>query len=231
SYGPEYFSKHTRWNDPATRTESHNTILINGANQVPGEDGGHIAKFSTSEHFDYALADATSTYEEAKKVLRHVLFVRPAYFVIYDEVETEQPAEVAFSLYKERRENKRQLQDGSIVYDWDKASLLVKVLDPAEASFEPAGEVKKYRCDRLTHPQQTRRCEFLVLLYPLPPGDGRALPSVSTRREGADIVVDVKRPGATDTIRIVRREPAATITAESTRDDGTVHRFSSSQQP
>jgi hypothetical protein len=57
------------------------------------------------------------------------------------------------------------------------------------------------------------------------------LPSVSTRREGTDIVVDVTRPGATDTIRIIRREPAATITAESTRDDGTVHRFSSSDQP
>ncbi|MFQ5811062.1 MAG: hypothetical protein ACE5JM_15695, partial [Armatimonadota bacterium] len=163
--------------------------------------------------------------------LRHVLFVRPAYFLIHDEVETEKAAEVAFSLYKDRDDSRRALEDGSMVYEWEKGSLLVKVLQPAGASFEPAGEVKRYRCDRLTHPEQTRRCEFLVLLYALPPGEGRALPSVSTRREGADIVVAVKRPGATDTIRIVRREPAATITAESSRDDGTVHRFSSSEQP
>ncbi|MGD8238132.1 MAG: heparinase II/III family protein, partial [Armatimonadota bacterium] len=199
SYGSGYFDKESRWDDAATRTESHSTILINGANQIPGEDGGHIAKFSTSEDFDYTLADAASTYEGAEKVLRHVLFVRPAYFLIHDEVETQEAAEVAFSLYKDSDDTRRELADGSVVYDWERASLLVKVLQPAGASFEPAGEVKRHRCDRLTHPEQARTCDFLVLLYPLPAGEGRPLPSVSTRREGADIVVDVKRPGATDT--------------------------------
>jgi len=217
SYGPAYFDKNTRWNDPATRTESHNTILINGANQIPGEDGGHIAKFSTSEAFDYTLAEATVTYEGAKKVLRHVLFVRPAYFVIYDEVDTEEPCEVAFSLYKDRSDSKRELEDGSVVYDWKKGSLLVKALRPTSAALEPAAEVKQYRCDRITHPGRTSKCHFLVVLYPLPPGYDRPLPSISATPEGQDIVVHVKRPGATDTIRIRPTQPAATIEAQSSR--------------
>jgi hypothetical protein len=227
SYRAEYFSAKTRWNDPATRTQSHNTILINADNQIPGEDGGHIATFSTSEHFDYVLADATSTYEGANKVLRHLLFVRPAYFVIYDEVETQQPAEVAFSLYRDRDETRRELQDGTVAYDWEKASLLVKVLQPAGASFEPAGEVKRHRCDRLTHPKQTTRCDLLVLLYPLPAAEGVDLPSIAATREGATIVVQVKRPRAWDTIRIGPTEPAATIVVESRREDGLVRSFSS----
>ncbi len=81
-------------------TAFHNTLLIDGQGQFrpegrwrdptdfPGSDG-FITKTANAPGFDYVEADATGRYKQIEgieRVSRQVIFVRPAYFVVVDEL-------------------------------------------------------------------------------------------------------------------------------------------------
>ena len=108
--------------DPyADHTMSHNTILVDGQGQAQPRGGqlhptyGQLVGFSRGEDYVYFAGDATrcypgepgiyrqrglappETYEpqdvsHLRRFIRHVLFLRQKYFVIFDDLETSRPA-------------------------------------------------------------------------------------------------------------------------------------------
>jgi len=88
-----YGSPHDRqW---TRQTKAHNDILVNGEGQ-PIFDitaKGHIADYFASPGGVYAVGDATQAYRgKLTKFLRHIIYVRPSAFLIYDELEAAEPS-------------------------------------------------------------------------------------------------------------------------------------------
>ncbi|MDQ3748675.1 MAG: DUF4962 domain-containing protein [Acidobacteriota bacterium] len=99
-------------------TGDHNTILINNRGQekdgrhevfkeVPNErlDKIRIAEVWGTPDYFYARGEAASGYYtdlNVKKFDRHFLYVAPDYFVVWDELETEEPSEFSFLLNADR---------------------------------------------------------------------------------------------------------------------------------
>ncbi|MEM9329587.1 MAG: heparinase II/III family protein [Bacteroidota bacterium] len=97
-YDEEYFDEY-RWQYPQAQSGGHNTILVNGEEQIPGKlkdqpfnynIGGEVLTFSTSDERDYVLMDPTDAYpkEELKSWKRHVLLEKPNMAFLVDEVAT-----------------------------------------------------------------------------------------------------------------------------------------------
>jgi hypothetical protein len=89
-----------------TATSLHNTLLIDGQGQYAppydhfdtrpedfiGRDG-YLEEVGTTPNFDYIAADATRRYDvsDLEDVTRHVLFVRPDYFIMLDNLAARSP--------------------------------------------------------------------------------------------------------------------------------------------
>jgi hypothetical protein len=90
-----------------TEASFHNTVLIDGQGQFrPANDDypqrpeevantdGFLEMTSSTPNFDYLAADATQRYrhiDDIENVTRHVLFVRPDYFVMLDNLAAGEP--------------------------------------------------------------------------------------------------------------------------------------------
>ena len=98
------------------QTKAHNTILVDGMGQKVSKKGklgtgsfegyGTIEKFFSSRDYDYAVGNATNAYvDEAglKKFKRHVLFLRPDIYVIFDELEADHEATWEWLLHSKNR--------------------------------------------------------------------------------------------------------------------------------
>jgi len=87
-YGPGWGGPHhVRYTQ---QTMAHNCILVDGEGQ-PVQDysaRGKILRFEDQAGWSYVCGDATQAYKgKLTKFLRHVLFVHPSVFLIYDELE------------------------------------------------------------------------------------------------------------------------------------------------
>jgi hypothetical protein len=79
-------------------TLGHNSLLVDGAGQE-GQDG-KIVGFATSPAFDYVGGDATACYpDRLQRFVRHVLFIKPALFIIADDIETAGARELEWLLH------------------------------------------------------------------------------------------------------------------------------------
>ncbi|MDR1279530.1 MAG: heparinase II/III-family protein [Opitutaceae bacterium] len=76
-----------RWTFQANATESHTTLLVNGANQRSTFDSrGVIRKFSSEGDWCFTDIDLTGAYDDAKSVRRRVLHRRGDYILVVDDV-------------------------------------------------------------------------------------------------------------------------------------------------
>lgn len=82
-------------------TKSQNGILINGEGQpYSAEAYGHFSRFLQGDQLAYLKGDATNAYQSAEtkedygvtKFFRHMLLLKPGIILIYDELESSQPA-------------------------------------------------------------------------------------------------------------------------------------------
>ncbi len=87
-YPGDYFSEGGKarywWSD----TRGHNAILMDGKGQLCDRgEHSHITHFLNGPHCDYVRSDGTAVYpEKANAVVRDILFIRPDYFVVLDEL-------------------------------------------------------------------------------------------------------------------------------------------------
>lgn len=163
-------------------TAGHNSILIGGAAQR--EKAGAITDFFSSPIFDYVVGDASRCYDPQLlwRYLRRVVYVKPHFFAMLDELEAPEPRRFELLLHTDA--------DGGYAIDGKAArlgatataqrvSLLkpgatldVRFLEPAapQLTFDhykgAKGESAPYITARDSRPRESQR--FLTALVPTP---------------------------------------------------------------
>lgn len=205
--------------DGCEDTLSHNTLTFSQRNQSGGLDAydTSIAGFLTTsgEHcpgrvggIDWVAADATAVYPEADKFIRHIIFLRPDTFILYDEVEAKQPEtmELNFSCL-----GPLSAEGDLFISSAQKNRLLIH----SQAScalghrFQKWGtswdHIPSYRLIRSTA-EPVGKCEFLTVLAPHPvessapdiaPVEVEGAQGVRISRGDREALVLCGRPGAT----------------------------------
>ena len=118
---------------------AHNLVLIDG---VAGgtHSFGTIPDFLHSDMADYLLAEMKPAYDArsaVRRAQRHVVFVRPSYFVIIDDVrKDDQPHGYELLLHAPtHRPLKRIAGENQFLWRRDRADLLVAFAHPRSVSF------------------------------------------------------------------------------------------------
>jgi len=205
----------------AYHTMSHNTILVDGLGQAQSSRGqqwpeyGRIVGFSRGKDYVYVAGDATRCYprepgdyrrwslplddvyrrravDHLEQFVRHVLFVRGKYFVIYDDLATTRPAKFTW-LYHILPAGGLAFDRAEFAFDYQVGDVKVRlqhiarpqglVLDDRrglDGFVNPmTGEdYRRYRQDRIlcehnlwvTNERPAENWAFLAVVYPAPPG-------------------------------------------------------------
>ncbi len=130
---PGYFNIH-RWEYYRTRTEGHNTLVLDGCNQDP-EAVAPIVGFAARPQGGFAVVDLSDAYKVAARVWRGIDVSRE-HVLIQDEIELYRPVSIVWNLHTRAdvsivREDPRRLTLRS-----PKASIPLELIEPAEARFE-----------------------------------------------------------------------------------------------
>ncbi|MEN6520728.1 MAG: heparinase II/III family protein [Armatimonadota bacterium] len=91
---PNYFE---RYRDSL----AHNVILINSRGQLKhsAENHGELIHASTSDDADYAVGECASVYENASKMRRAILFLKPDIIVIRDIIELDTALPIQWQIH------------------------------------------------------------------------------------------------------------------------------------
>jgi hypothetical protein len=199
------------------QTDDHNTILVNSRGQerdgvyemfkgVPNErlDKIRIAETSANKDYFYARGEAASGYYTdlgLKKYDRHFLYVAPAYFIVWDELETEKPADFSFLLNADR-EIKLNGNTTDLINDTATLRVINLILNQTKSSVVPQmiqarglpGSVDKGDAEQRGVQLQTvsasreTKFEFLHFLQPISSNDKTPAPKVERTANGLKIV-------------------------------------------
>jgi hypothetical protein len=129
---PGYFGKN-RWSYYRLRTESHNTLTLDGENQNLRATAPLVA-FSASPDRSFAVADMTAAYaSKTTRAHRGIALIDRKQVLVQDEVEAIQPVKVVWNF----------LTKAKIEANGDRATLTrgcaklrARILSPADAKFE-----------------------------------------------------------------------------------------------
>lgn len=177
---------HAQW---TWQTKAHNSILVDNEGQVPRRptSRGKIVAFENHDAFCYTTGDATEAYGgRLKKFLRHVLFVRPGYFVVYDELESVKPATYQWLLHA-KSELQLDPDKLSVTSAQGDSRLRVQFLQPEKLQFsqhdkfdaapDKAETPNQWHFQAATtNPAETMR--FVTVLAPYKAGQESQLPAV-----------------------------------------------------
>lgn len=179
-------------------TRYHNTLLIDNEGQywrhyaekpddIQGTDGTLEIVYQTTS-FNYLVADATDRYRltdpetgnptahMVDEFKRHVLFVRPGYFVMVDQLRAGSPQRYEWVSHFG--------SSVSIEGDWIRGTseedqiLGVKVLSPDSFAISTGDDGKPYV--RIRPSSDVADARFVIILYPMESGDWEAKPSISS---------------------------------------------------
>jgi Domain of unknown function (DUF4962)/Heparinase II/III-like protein len=198
-------------------TNDHNTILVNNRGQekdgvyemfkgVPNErlDKLRIAETFGNKDFFYAKGEAASGYYGdlgLKKFDRHFLYIAPAYFIVWDELETEKPSEFSFLLNADK-----EIKLNGNIADLINETATLRVINvlPNQTNSKVApqmiqarglpGSVDKGDAEQRGVQLQTvskdkqTKFEFLHLLQPILSSDKTPAPKVERTANGLKIV-------------------------------------------
>ena len=130
-----------------TQAIGHNTVLVNGDPQSQSiadtaqfkalDSYPRITDAITSDFYDSVSADLSSVYKDRlARYVRRIVFVKPHYFVIYDDlVSNDGTASFDWLLHLPDRAGIVATSKTGAVYSGSKASLAVQVLNPVDAEL------------------------------------------------------------------------------------------------
>lgn len=197
------------------QTIAHNTITADGVGQPIGsiDACGAIEAFFTGPGFDHAVANAAPAYQgRLSEFTRRVLFVRPKYFVVIDDVASPQPSGFEWRLHSLERMNLDEGQASALISQ-GKARLRVSFLAPGKMFLRqdnkfpvrPGGRFAD-KADQwhlvATPPGKGLAERFLTVLYPFEEGMNVPMPALldapgaAAISIGEDAVVIRKRGGS-----------------------------------
>ncbi len=167
--------RHKAWHDKAV---AHNTVVFGDRSQERKD--GKILTWVTLPELDYSVSDASAA-AGVGKFIRHVLFVKPDYFVIWDEIKADEPA--AWMFHTPATKFEWSPQTVRCLTPWA-AALDVQVVWPM-SELKPGtkkgkyGDWKENQKQRDPHPFQYQDYfgienepgrDFLIVLHPTKPG-------------------------------------------------------------
>jgi len=175
--------------------------MVNGKEQLDGVNvaGGRggadhcaeITEFMHTAQYDYLKGDASQGYdpEDVTSFTREVIFVRPDYFILFDQVLATKPSRFDWHLHTL---GQMIVEGDTISVRQDEAAVAVKMLVPAAFEHEVlhtscpiAGNPPPMIDDtylKLWPAEQSDSANFLTVLFPQPVEEGQepVCPSVKT---------------------------------------------------
>jgi hypothetical protein len=127
---PGYFGKE-RWTYYRLNTQSHNTLVIDGANQDPKAKAPIVA-FDAQAASGRAVADHSAAWPKAKSVLRGMAMLDEATVLVQDEVEAAEPVEVRWQMLTQAEV---KIDGPRAVLSQKDKSLYLRILEPPAATF------------------------------------------------------------------------------------------------
>jgi hypothetical protein len=168
-------------------SEAHSVVLIDGEGQRKNGMLGSINDFVHTETMDYFEADSTRAYSTkdspTQLVKRHVLFMRPDYFVIVDELrKNDQPHLYEWLLHSRVEPATTDIQirePDEIRFQGDNAALEIRMLSTDTPKSEIVNK-QGHRFLRVGSSQKMTEATFFALLYPT--STEHPMPSVTAIR-------------------------------------------------
>ena len=174
-------------------TEGHNSLLVDGRGQVK-KGGGKVTGFFTSPAVAYAVGDASASYQAdlLKTFRRHVLYVRPDYWLILDELQSNGTPRAFTALLNTSRPGTLTRSGLGLLLEKGGNRLWAEVLLPAEPVVELKGTAA-----RIGSAAKLVKGTYLMLLAPQ--AHARSTPSKlpisATVKQDADRLVVTVRVG------------------------------------
>lgn len=189
-------------------TNYHNLVTFKGRNQ-DYRDPKHavvLERVAFGGACDYIAADLRNSYQAFGKYRRRVLFVRPHYFLILDDVQADEPG-LEWNYHSCAPFEEIDLASGLIRLRGGQAGMLLafgslRALSAATGNYASDGVV-------LTHnlvltqvePARTMTLAALLLPYPLAQGTGAKEPEVRVDKREDAVVFTVTGSWGTDRVR------------------------------
>jgi len=155
-------------------TEAHNSILVDEHGQERWYSNGSIRDFLDASFYGYVLGDASEAYHGLlKKFFRHIIFVKPLYFIVFDEIESDDPRMFTWLLHSL---GELTVEDKTFFSRDGQNRLLIKFLLPGRFRHEiktypdyrgyPGGGPSLHPYLKLSPEEKASGTKFLVLLFP-----------------------------------------------------------------
>jgi hypothetical protein len=167
---PAYFGRE-RWTYYRLKTEGHNTLVLNDANQDPRAESPIIAFKSTPERA-FAVADLSAAYaKEADRVQRGVAIVDRSRVIVQDEIEAQEPVSVVWGFHTAAHID---IQGRMATLTQDDAHLAIQIVEPEEAAFkvvsaqppEPQNQNEGISNLTIQFPQKVKTVRIVVEMTP-----------------------------------------------------------------
>ena len=167
---PGYFGKQ-RWSYYRLRTESHNTLTLDGENQDPHAAAPLVA-FNSSPQRSFAVADMTAAYpSKTTRAYRGMALLGRKQVLVQDELEARQPVEVVWNFLTKA---KIEVGRDRATLTMGREKLEARILSPEGAKFEivsanpPSPQHQQPDVHNLTVrlPAKTTQTRVAVLLFP-----------------------------------------------------------------
>ncbi len=129
---PGYFGN-KRWTYYRLRTESHNTLTLDGENQDPAGKAPIVAYLSTPNRAHVVVNLSGGYRKQATKVMRGLAMLERNSIVVQDEIQAKQPVDIRWKFLTGA---KIQIDGRSAVLSQGQAKLRVQIIEPPGASFE-----------------------------------------------------------------------------------------------
>lgn len=211
-------------------TSYHNTLLIDGQGQYRPDpqqfnrnpdlfvdSAGSLLVSHDSPALSYLAADATRRYrqiEGLERVVRHVLFVRPGYFLIVDDLAAASPREYTWIAHADSGQAIEPQPDGWVRSTAEDGQVLgVLPLAPANATIEVGAADLPFMHIWPATPAASER--LVHMLYPTTAAAWDARPQVRLLPDtGSGLGVDVQpADGSRDVVLLRYADPTTSASA------------------
>ncbi len=129
---PAYFGN-KRWTYFRLRTESHNTLVINGENQDTRAVAPIVA-FGSKPERAFAVADLSHAYAPAvRRAHRGIALLERRHVLVQDELEADKPVEVLWGMLTPAKVALRGAEADLVIRD---AAMSLRILEPQGAKFD-----------------------------------------------------------------------------------------------
>ena len=146
-YDRAYFDE-KRWEYPLASTIGHNTVMVNGEEQLSCKYknkpwnlsyGGRVVEFRPGKTRDYALLDPSNAYpkQEMKSWRRHITLDKPVVTVVLDEVSCATGAEIEVRFHSPNNQVEQVVGDGYVMLNSEKGKMALIPIVAGDVTLRP----------------------------------------------------------------------------------------------